>query len=43
LARLSVKIWTLNAQSFSGIGHPPCVMLQDGRDVVALESQPGFA
>ena len=40
LTRFSVQIRTLNAQRAGGFGHPPPMVLKNGRDVVALEPEP---
>src|SRR5471032_1671898 len=43
LSGLPVQIGTLNTKSLGGGSHPPLVMLENGRDVVALETLPGLA
>src|SRR5580693_4041297 len=42
LTRLPVQVGTLNAQRLGGVGHSPAVVLENRRDVVALEPEPGF-
>src|SRR5437773_9423198 len=42
LTGFSIEIWTLNPQRLGGVGHPPPMVLEDGGDVLALESEPGF-
>src|SRR2546425_4801274 len=43
LARFPVQIRTLNAERLSGGGHLPAVVLEDRRNVVALETKTRFA
>ncbi len=39
LSRFPVQIWTLNTECLGGVRHPPAVVLQDRRDVVAFETK----
>src|SRR5450759_4371541 len=43
LPNFSVQVWTLDPQRCGGFGHPPAVVLQDGRDVVVFEAEAGLA
>ena len=37
LSRLAVQVWPLDPERLCRVGHAPAVMLDDRRDVVALE------
>jgi hypothetical protein len=43
LTGLSVQIGTLNAECPCGVGYLPAMVLEDGRNVFALETQPCLA
>ncbi len=43
LTGLAIQIWTLDPEGLGGIRHAPAVMLEHGRDVVALEPEPRVA